>query len=297
MRSLDRLGQALVPSGEFIDETDGLVLGLVRKAGAVRAEVGKDEGSRQAAAIAVGGGIIVPVGIAGHKVFQRSLHPEDDLVGQYFLGVKDTSVGAERGVAGEVGVVADLRVELERSIFDNLGGGIGGLLVKGFCGPSVALFLMIFPPGGLEEAGAAFQRIGGIFGDACIADGSGGADVLCGEVQVLDDVADNYVTGIPVLVHLVHFRAVQAVVEPGDPSVLLELVKIEPGPEPAGNALVVVFVQLRDRAVITMDAVDEKIDGTQVAPTPGRFRFRTVSCGIEGIDALGGGDVRFGAFL
>ena len=81
--------------------------------------------------------------------------------------------------------------------------------------------MVVLPPGRLEEAGAALEGVGRILGDAGITLGRFGRDVLRGEVEIFDYVGDNHVAGIPVLVHLVEFGAVEAVVEPRHSAVSL----------------------------------------------------------------------------
>ena len=128
---------------------------------------------------------------------------------------------------------------------------------------------MVLAPGCFIQASPALEGIGGILGNARIALGLGSPDMLRRKVKVFDDMSDDYVTGIPVLVHFVKLVILETVIEPRHAAVFEELVKIEIRPEPAGEAFIMVFVSLRHGADVAVEAVDKIVDRTEVAPAPG----------------------------
>ena len=108
---------------------------------------------------------------------------------------------------------------------------VGRILRTAGLGEIEGIIGVVLPPGGLEQADAGLERgckplvhQGGV----CRRNDG---DVVVSEIQVLEDLLDDQVTGVLTLEQVLVLRGVEDLVDPRNGTVGDELVKVETGPE------------------------------------------------------------------
>ena len=248
---------------------------------AVLLEVGVDERADEAPAQSVRAGVEPPVLLAEDTGFPVGADGEDHLLRQRRLAVKQIAIGALLARGG---------VERAAAVVDHQLGGLGGLAVQLLGGYLKPREVVVTAVSRFEEADARLERGGGPARERRAAGRRGGLDVLVGEIEVGDQVADDHVAAVAVLVHHVVLVGLDVVGEPGNFAVSGQLVVVEPRTEPTGDAQVVVARLGFDGAVFrVVAAVDEVVHVLERAPAPAGRRLGVVGPQLdEGVGVADG---------